>query len=236
GKPKIMVYFSQQPYSPKSKKDTDQWGLVLQFKDEFPAEGLWWEYKDEADFEQLTRNHLSQFLFSPFPTPETDRSDDGQLTNTDWAALDQKLLRKYFSLCAVHDRTFRKLTKGLTGDELLVKQHFHDRGLAGPPSGRLMRLSQAGVLLCCERNHIPHKDLHVHVKFQNRARPDGDTEELEGSVMLLYLELRKRLSELSERKMGSSNVRSASGAEAVLYDYPPNVIVEALLNFLIHRD
>lgn len=65
-KPQIMVYFSQKPYVPKSKDETDQWGLVLQFKKEFPREGLWWEYKSK-EFEQLTRNHLTSFLSQQFP-------------------------------------------------------------------------------------------------------------------------------------------------------------------------
>jgi tetratricopeptide (TPR) repeat protein len=66
-KPQIMVYFSQKKYMPKSKEDTDQWGLVLRFKKDFPPEGLWWDYKDKAEFEQFTRNHLTNFLSEQFP-------------------------------------------------------------------------------------------------------------------------------------------------------------------------
>jgi tetratricopeptide (TPR) repeat protein len=67
GKPQIMVYFSQKSYTPKSREETDQWGLVLQFKKDFPREGLWWEYKTRVEFEQLTRNHLTNFLSQQFP-------------------------------------------------------------------------------------------------------------------------------------------------------------------------
>jgi hypothetical protein len=63
-KPEIMVYFSQKPYTARSREETDQWGLVLQFKKDFPREGLWWEYKNKSEFEQFTRNHLTQFLNS----------------------------------------------------------------------------------------------------------------------------------------------------------------------------
>ncbi|MGB8005795.1 MAG: tetratricopeptide repeat protein, partial [Terriglobales bacterium] len=66
-KPQIMVYFSQKKYMPKSKEETDQWGLVLQFKKEFPKEGLWWDYKNKAEFEQFVRNHLTKFLSEKFP-------------------------------------------------------------------------------------------------------------------------------------------------------------------------
>ncbi|HXC43294.1 MAG TPA: tetratricopeptide repeat protein [Candidatus Dormibacteraeota bacterium] len=66
-KPQIMVYFSQKDSKPRSKQEADQWGLVLQFKEEFPPEGLWSDYEDEADFERQVRNHLSVFLTSKFP-------------------------------------------------------------------------------------------------------------------------------------------------------------------------
>ena len=66
-KPQIMVYFSQKPYAPKSKEETDQWGLVLQFKKDFPREGLWWDYKNKTEFELFTRNHLTAFLSRQLP-------------------------------------------------------------------------------------------------------------------------------------------------------------------------
>ncbi len=66
-KPQIMVYFSQKAYTPKSKEETDQWGLVLQFKKDFPKEGLWWEYQNKFEFERLLRNHLTQFLQEQSP-------------------------------------------------------------------------------------------------------------------------------------------------------------------------
>ncbi|MFZ1009438.1 MAG: tetratricopeptide repeat protein [Candidatus Sulfotelmatobacter sp.] len=66
-RPQIMVYFSQKPYAPKSKEETDQWGLVLQFKKDFPKEGLWWEYKNKSEFERVIRNHLTQFLQAQSP-------------------------------------------------------------------------------------------------------------------------------------------------------------------------
>jgi tetratricopeptide (TPR) repeat protein len=73
-KPQIFVYFSQRAYTPKSKEETDQWGLVLQFKKDFPKEGLWWDYKNKTEFETYLRNHLTQFLQEQSP-PEQKPSD-----------------------------------------------------------------------------------------------------------------------------------------------------------------
>jgi tetratricopeptide (TPR) repeat protein len=61
-RPQVMVYFNQEPYSPKSKAETDQWGAVLEFQENFPQEGLWWSYSGNDQFERLVRNHLTAFL------------------------------------------------------------------------------------------------------------------------------------------------------------------------------
>lgn len=61
-RPQIMVYFNEKAYAPKSKAETDQWGQVLEFKHEFPKEGLWWPYKGTSQFEKIIRNHLIQFI------------------------------------------------------------------------------------------------------------------------------------------------------------------------------
>jgi hypothetical protein len=45
GRPQLMVYFNQKAYTPKSKEETDQWGKVLEFRSNFPKEGLWWPYR-----------------------------------------------------------------------------------------------------------------------------------------------------------------------------------------------
>lgn len=68
-RPQIMVYFNQQPYTPTSKAETDQWGQVLTFKNEFPKEGLWWEYAGLKAFGDLIRNHLTQHIRQQYALP-----------------------------------------------------------------------------------------------------------------------------------------------------------------------
>ena len=62
--PQIFVYFNQKPYTPNSKSEADQWGQVLEFRDKYPKEGLWWPYKGKDQFEKLVRNHLINYLRS----------------------------------------------------------------------------------------------------------------------------------------------------------------------------
>jgi hypothetical protein len=62
GRPQIMVYFNDEAYSPRSKEETDQWGRVFEFKNNFPKEGLWWPYTGSAQLVSLVRNHLTQYV------------------------------------------------------------------------------------------------------------------------------------------------------------------------------
>jgi hypothetical protein len=67
GRPHVMVYFNQKPYTAQSKEDTDQWGRVLEFKSTFPQEGLWSPYKGITQFEKLLRTHLTNFIRASIP-------------------------------------------------------------------------------------------------------------------------------------------------------------------------
>lgn len=60
--PQILVYFNQKASTPKSKAEAEQWGQVLEFKDKFPKEGLWWPYKGKSQFEKLVRRHLTNYI------------------------------------------------------------------------------------------------------------------------------------------------------------------------------
>jgi hypothetical protein len=62
GGPQIFIYFNQQPYTPNLRSETAQWGQVLEFKDKFPNEGLWWPYTGKAQFERQVRKHLTNYI------------------------------------------------------------------------------------------------------------------------------------------------------------------------------
>jgi internalin A len=64
GSPQIFFYFNLKPYTPQSKAEAEQWGQVLDFRDKFPKEGLWWPYKGKPQFEKQVRNHLMNYIRS----------------------------------------------------------------------------------------------------------------------------------------------------------------------------
>jgi hypothetical protein len=69
-RPQIFIYFSHKAYAPKSKEEADQVYRVFQFTEDFPKEGLWWNYKNKPEFEAYLRNHLTQFLQEQSPTDD----------------------------------------------------------------------------------------------------------------------------------------------------------------------
>jgi hypothetical protein len=78
-RPQVMLYFSQQPYSPR-REEVEQWGKVLDFKEEFQDVGLLWSYPGPESFEAQFRQHATNFLLNfgksapsnPAGTPDAD--------------------------------------------------------------------------------------------------------------------------------------------------------------------
>ncbi len=61
-RPQLMIYFKEKPCWPKTREELSQLGLVLDFKLDFPPEGLWWTYIEKSQFVKSVRNHLTQFI------------------------------------------------------------------------------------------------------------------------------------------------------------------------------
>jgi Effector-associated domain 8 len=65
--PQIMIYFSQQLYSPRSSEETTQWGRVLDYKKSLQSRGLLGEYEGVDDFKDKVRKHLTQLIRTQYP-------------------------------------------------------------------------------------------------------------------------------------------------------------------------
>jgi hypothetical protein len=100
-RPQIMIYFNQKNYRPRTKADLDQWGRVLDFRDHFPDQGLWWQYNGKAQFKELLRNHLTNYLLNRYPSNPVPQITPNPVTSE---------REGYFSVqdrvIAEHDRTF----------------------------------------------------------------------------------------------------------------------------------
>ncbi len=58
--PEIMIYFNERKYLPKTVEETNQRRQIIEFKQSFPKEGMWWEYSGPASFQNLFRRHLTE--------------------------------------------------------------------------------------------------------------------------------------------------------------------------------
>lgn len=75
GTPHIMFYFKEKDYFPKSKEEIEQMSKVIEFKKNFPAEALFWDYEDESEFEKLLRKHLTNLLLDYYQSDENDEEE-----------------------------------------------------------------------------------------------------------------------------------------------------------------
>ena len=135
GRPQVMVYFNQAAYTPRSKDEALQWGQVLQFKEEFPQEGLWWDYEGLEQFKNLVRGHLTNYIRAKYPLENGTAGAVVQPLpsgeNPDYFAVQQSLIRE-------DTRTFVGRTYALDALEQFVRTH--DRGYflvrGGPGQGK----------------------------------------------------------------------------------------------------
>lgn len=89
GRPAIMMYFNQKPYFPSTPNDLEQHLRVMQFKKDFPKEGLWWDYSGKEAFKKSVAGHLRAFLQKQ--TVSGTRNTQGQagdeVENFSWSTI-----------------------------------------------------------------------------------------------------------------------------------------------------
>lgn len=68
-KPHVMVFFNMASPNPslRSAAERRQWALVAEYREKFPAEGLFWEYEGTAQFEREFRRCMGNYLRQEFP-------------------------------------------------------------------------------------------------------------------------------------------------------------------------
>ncbi len=132
-----MLYFSEQPHSPR-RDELEQWGKVLDFKEEFQNAGLLWSYPGPEGFEALLRQHATKFVldFCKRDTPGAARTPDATVRAADAEA----------------DTLLRVLTAAARqGAGVLPAERVNELGAglgleAGAVLGTVERLRRAGAI------------------------------------------------------------------------------------------
>jgi hypothetical protein len=78
GRPEVMLYFCQRPYTRKTREEIDQWGRVLDFQQELPEQQLWWTYTKPRGFEALLREHLTRYLIRQRDARQLELAAEGR--------------------------------------------------------------------------------------------------------------------------------------------------------------
>jgi hypothetical protein len=148
-------------------------------------------------------------------------------------AVDAELLSSYFAECAKHDSWFES---HLRGEDEPRRQFLISKGLAFVSSKGATALTDEGILFCAIRELISSTRFHVYVQLHWGEGKSATQEHIWGSILYLHRELLKRLNSLTSRVMGNPEHRNTFGSEIAIREYPIVAIIEALTNFLIHRD
>jgi hypothetical protein len=61
-RPEILFYFNDKPSNLTSKSDLKQRGKVIDFRNSFPEDGLYWRYSGKAQFTKYANDHLRKYI------------------------------------------------------------------------------------------------------------------------------------------------------------------------------
>ncbi len=153
--------------------------------------------------------------------------DDSQITNIRWNERDPKLISKYMDLCCAVDPKFAEKKT-----EPNFLQYCISMGLARNVSGNTF-LTQTGVLLFCKKQAFPHTKYHIDVTFKDNEH--DLSKEFSAPILESYFSILELLTPLTVEWRDPST-REKSGQESIFFFYPQTAIIEALVNFFIHRD
>lgn len=247
GRP-IIRFYHRTSDLPFAQTDPDQLKKVKAFLAEFePAgshPGLVECYTDLEDFKDKVRKGLIKALDHIEVGDISAPSDeDASVKDIPALHLDQQTLTQYFQLCdrwPSDEFDWKQLLADLeTPEQTLVKSHLLSGGLLcqDEESGDLL-FTDEGALFCCEPFYIPRYRLHIDVQLIDDREVSGGASKsyFWGSTLNVFFRLHKQLADLWQPRGGRADVRDSSGSEAPVLDYPQVAIVEALANFIIHRD
>ncbi len=166
--------------------------------------------------------------------PSVVNVDDKRCSTVHWEHRDGDLLKEYFAKCAEFDGLCKNFKSWQDRD---VRERLVVCGLAAEDHNGHTYLTYAGVLFCCQKGKIPQSTFHVDVRFRQFTIANESALQINGcSLLLLYNQILRELTPFFERSLELPSIRDDFGSAVAVTDYPKVAVIEALVNFLIHRD
>jgi len=255
-RPTILAYRCVR--SVPDEGDPKQWQWVKDFFKEFKPggehPGLHKEYQSLDDFERKVRTDLEEALrsqrferqgtsFSPLLNSSSTPSDhppwDADITDVGWDQCDTETLRNYLEGLKIYDPTCHDFPGELdSGDpEEGIRQFLKIKGLlARDPDGE-WRFTYAGAILFASA-HVDLKGCHRAVDFYDHRRGKRIPFLLKQDDLPTYAVFSRVLEWLTaglELPPEDSELPSEDSSMHYTF-YPKTAIVEALVNWIAHRD
>jgi len=176
-----------------------------------------------GDFVGRDRHSAEQHLTVNVLTPSSN-SEPGITNKVRWSERDTEAIRYFLEQCEESPSDEDRLLEALDRWSIVVNS----------PTG--ICFTHAGALLFGPSDRLP-RGLHTDVQINDRRyNPPGMQNFFGHCVVKLIKELSERLAELSGEEREDPSRRDAHGRPVRVADYPKTAIIEALVNFVIHRD
>lgn len=182
---------------------------------------------------EFAKNNIYDIQTAKKQNRNTNLARSSSADKIGWNCIDHEMLISYFKDCLLYDQFFESHANG---NQTSIQQYLITSGLANYSSDGIFKLTEEGILFCCQREFIHREKYHVHVQINWQVNEKNGLEEIWGNILYLRQEITKRVGIFSSRSIGDPQIRTKSGGESVRYEYPRTAIIEALTNFIIHRD
>lgn len=196
--------------------------------------------KSIVNQESGIRSNITLTLHNNPPSSQQTYTDIGDKRYTDeiskvsWEYRDTTLLKKYFLLCSKDDDQYRDYERW---QERTIRERLIICGFALEGTNGQTYLTKEGVLFCCQHGQIPQSSFFVDVRLKyDNSGIEKAIQYNNHSLLSLYFSLLEQLAPLYQQGIEVPGIRDPSGRAVVVYEYPQLAIIEALVNFLIHRD
>jgi hypothetical protein len=135
----ILFYFSQEPYSIKTREENEQLGRVLAFRDELSKHGLVWDYSGASGFADVIRPHLALVLGRMFSNRSAQEAVESiqKLGPSPGRAVTERNISK---LATDYVEVRKQMPSGLDRTRKMSSIASRFRSLAAPAYGLLPEL------------------------------------------------------------------------------------------------